>query len=391
MFPRVEDRLHPILICNLNCFVADYSARQKVGGMHLKYHYFKQLPILAPTTYWDHCHWVVGNQETLLDWLLPRVLELTYTAWDMVPFAKDCGWLGPPFRWRDERRFLIRCELDAAYFHLYGIERDDVDYIMETFHIVKRKDIDKDGEYRTKRVILQIYDEMAEAMRTRVPYKTHLDPPPADPRVAHPKLPFGVLAYGSLIGDPGPELKPKIRMRLKTTTPFPVEFGRYSKTRGDAPTLVPHEGGAPVSAEIFILDASVSPEEATDMLWRRERHREGSGETYVRGTSAGSVLVDETADFPIVTTVLYSNFNQAGKVQHPSPEELAEHAIASVQTAKPGEDGISYLKNAIEAGIQTPLTAAYQDEILKRTNTQSLDQAISKLNTEKSNGTGISA
>jgi hypothetical protein len=124
----------------------------------------------------------------LNQWLLPRVLELTYTAWDLQPFAQDCGYKGLPFRWDEERRFLLRCELDAAYFHLYGIARDDVEYIMETFPIVKRKDLAKYGEYRTQCVILDIYDEMAEAIRTGVPYQTHLDPPPADPRVAHAPL-----------------------------------------------------------------------------------------------------------------------------------------------------------------------------------------------------------
>jgi hypothetical protein len=56
---------------------------------------------------------------------------------------------------------------------------------MDTFPIVKRKDEEQFEEYRTKRVILEIYDEMAEAMRTGKPYQTRLDPPPADPRVAH--------------------------------------------------------------------------------------------------------------------------------------------------------------------------------------------------------------
>ncbi len=68
-------------------------------------------------------------------------MELTYTAWDLQPFAHDCGYYGPPFRWDEERRFLLRCELDAAYFHLYGIDRDDVDYIMDTFPIVQRKNV----------------------------------------------------------------------------------------------------------------------------------------------------------------------------------------------------------------------------------------------------------
>jgi hypothetical protein len=65
-------------------------------------------------------------------WIEPRVIELVYTAWDVQPFAIDFGYNCPPFRWNEERRFLLRSELDAAYFHLYGIERDDVDCIMET-------------------------------------------------------------------------------------------------------------------------------------------------------------------------------------------------------------------------------------------------------------------
>ena len=72
----------------------------------------------------------------------------------------------------------MRAELDAAFFHLYGIERDDVDYIMETFPIVKRKDEQRYGSFRTKELILDVYDAMAEAIRTGVPYQTILDPPP---------------------------------------------------------------------------------------------------------------------------------------------------------------------------------------------------------------------
>ena len=101
-------------------------------------------------------------------------------------FAKDSGYDGAPFIWDDQRRFLIRCELDAAIFHLYEIASDDVDFIMETFRIVKNKDIQKHGDYRTKLLILDIYDKMKTAMETGEPYQTLLDPPPADPSVAHP-------------------------------------------------------------------------------------------------------------------------------------------------------------------------------------------------------------
>ncbi len=172
------------LYANLCSFCLDYVARQKIGGVHLTYGYLKQLSILPPTTYANFAPW--RPDETLQDFLLPRVLELTYTAWDLEPFAKDVGYDGPPFRWDPARRFLLRCELDAAFFHLYGLDRSDTAYILDTFPIVRKNDEKAHGEYRTKRVILEIYDAMAEATRTGVPYTTRLDPPPADPRVAHP-------------------------------------------------------------------------------------------------------------------------------------------------------------------------------------------------------------
>ncbi len=172
------------LLANLCSFVLDYAARQKVGGTHLTYGYIKQLPVLPPATYGAPTPW--HRATSLLDFLLPNVLELTYTAWDLEPFAQDVGYDGPPYRWDPARRFLLRAELDAAFFHLYGLSRDDTDYILDTFPIVKKNDVKAHGEYRTKRVILEIYDAMAEATRTGVPYVTRLDPPPADPSVAHP-------------------------------------------------------------------------------------------------------------------------------------------------------------------------------------------------------------
>jgi hypothetical protein len=172
------------LLSNLDCFPLDFCARQKIGGGHLTYFILKQLPIFPPSTYSDSVPW--SPSQVLAEWLLPRVIELTYTAWDLKAFALDCGYDAPPFRYDDQRCFLIRCELDAAFFHLYGINRDNADYIMDTFPIVRRKDEATHGDYRTKRVILELYDSMRTAIDTRRPYTTRLDPPPADPRVAHP-------------------------------------------------------------------------------------------------------------------------------------------------------------------------------------------------------------
>lgn len=167
--------------CLLACWTSlafDYVARQKVGGTSMTYFYLKQLPVLPPAAYLDPTPWDQGVE--LRDWVADRVLELVYTSWDMAPFADDLGYEFEPFVWDEERRALLRAEIDAAYFHLYGIARDDADYILDTFPIVKRKDEQRFGEYRTKRLILEVYDAMAKAAETGDPYRTILDPRPGD-------------------------------------------------------------------------------------------------------------------------------------------------------------------------------------------------------------------
>jgi hypothetical protein len=182
----------PLLVCalyaNLCSFVLDYCARQKLGGTSLKYFTMKQLPVLKPSSYLASPGW---SGLPVRDWLAPRVLELTYTAWDLESFARDVSYNGPPFRWNVERRFLLRCELDAAFFRLYGLSREDVSHVMDTFPIVRKDDEKAHGDYRTKDVILHIYDAMVDATRVGRTYLTRLDPPPADPRLAHPDTRLG--------------------------------------------------------------------------------------------------------------------------------------------------------------------------------------------------------
>jgi hypothetical protein len=172
------------LVAAMSSMVVDYIARQKLGGLHMTVALTRQLPVPVPAELGQPCRWL--GAEALRMWLRDRILELTYTAWDLEAFAGDIGYEGSPFKWDPSRRHSLRAELDAAFFHIYGISRDDAAYILDTFPIVRKNDEKAHGEYRTKRVILEIYDAMAEAIRTCKPYQTRLDPPPADPRVAHP-------------------------------------------------------------------------------------------------------------------------------------------------------------------------------------------------------------
>ncbi|MCP4657567.1 MAG: hypothetical protein GY856_19350, partial [bacterium] len=143
-FPQAEGRV--LLAGCLSSFVVDYAARQKVRGVHLTYHVFKQLPILPPQAFRGPAPW--APDQLLSQWLSRRIVELVYSTSDLRSFARDCGWHGPPFPWDPERRLRLRCELDAAFFHLYGIVRDDVEHIFETFPIVKRRDRALHGDYR---------------------------------------------------------------------------------------------------------------------------------------------------------------------------------------------------------------------------------------------------
>ena len=172
-----------LLGCCLSSFILDYVARQKLGGVNLSYFLVNQFPVPPPRAFEDSAAW--DSARTLSEWIAPRALELTYTATDLRHFASDLGYSGPPFRWDTARRESIRAEIDAAFMLLYGVDRDDAEYVMNSFPIVRRKDEAEHGEFRTKRLILERYDAMSTATAVGAPYDSPLAPGPADPACAH--------------------------------------------------------------------------------------------------------------------------------------------------------------------------------------------------------------
>ena len=172
MFPRVSPVLVAALVAAQSSLIFDFVSRQKIGGIHMNLFVWKQLPVPTPAMLESH-----------LPFITPRVLELVYTAYDMTPLARDLDDEGEPFRWDSGRRAQLRAELDAFFFRRYGIDdRDDVDYILETFQTetggLKHNDINKYGTYRTKELVLAEYDRMAAADMAGIPYKSPLTPPP---------------------------------------------------------------------------------------------------------------------------------------------------------------------------------------------------------------------
>ncbi|MBF0128809.1 MAG: restriction endonuclease [Alphaproteobacteria bacterium] len=152
------------LLANLNAIPFDFVARQKIQGQHLNWYIVEQLPIVPPDRYGV----VRFGPKTAGGIVREAVLELTYTAHDMAPFARDMGYVDgdgkakPPFVWDEERRLHLRAKLDALYFHLYGVTgRDDVRYVYSTFPIVERQETEAHGRYLSRDLCLAYMSALA--------------------------------------------------------------------------------------------------------------------------------------------------------------------------------------------------------------------------------------
>lgn len=329
------------LLANLNSLPYDFTVRRKVGGMNFNFYIVEQLPIFPPDIYNGRALW---DENTLLrEWLASRVLELTYTAWDLEPFARDLGYEGPPFRWDPERRFLLRCELDAAFFHLYGIGRDDADYIMETFPIVKRKDEAAHGEYRTKRVMLEIYDQMASAAETGQPYQTLLDPPPAELDLA--------------VSDPA-----------TVTSLHPREERPYLRPEEAQPASVAAEEKAPYDAGVKEDATNPTPDEPQHLTDTTLELKDSSQRSPKHRAGANEPASDQSSDTPPDATLFPDNEVET-KNTIPSIEEAALALHACVPDGEKVQREKLLLDAARELG-HTKLTTKVRRSLNKALNVE---------------------
>lgn len=152
-----------LLAANGNAIAFDFVARSKLQSTSVNWFIVEQLPIISPTAYARQF-----GPKTAAEIVREAVLELTYTAHDLAPFARDMGHVDdkgevlPPFAWDEDRRLRLRAKLDALYFILYGVfdpaDRaqgcDDVEYIYSTFPIVERQERAAHGRYRSRDLCL---------------------------------------------------------------------------------------------------------------------------------------------------------------------------------------------------------------------------------------------
>ncbi|MGQ9369603.1 Eco57I restriction-modification methylase domain-containing protein [Azospirillum sp. ST 5-10] len=162
---KFSGRFAAVFVGIMSSIALDFAARFKIGGVHLNFFIAQQLPIVPPSEF-------TGDD---LNFICSRVLELTYTSHSLRPWAEDLGHFGPPFGWDEERRALLRADLDAYFARKYGLCRDELRYILdpadvkgedypsETFRGLKTNELRRYGEYRTQRLVLAAFDRLTGA------------------------------------------------------------------------------------------------------------------------------------------------------------------------------------------------------------------------------------
>jgi hypothetical protein len=150
------------LLATWSSLAFDYVARQKVSGSHMNYFAAKQLACPLPASFDLTAPW--HHDATLTTWIRPYVVELSYTSSRVKPFAEEFGDDGRPFHWDPDRRCLLRADLDAGFLHIYGLERDEAEHVLDSFPVIRKYEEGDFGEHRTKRLVLKAYDRMAEAI-----------------------------------------------------------------------------------------------------------------------------------------------------------------------------------------------------------------------------------
>lgn len=181
LFADQTPKLFAALAAVLGSLVADYAIRQK--AMNIKFFVMEQAPALAPEQLSQDVAWLATNP---VEWLIPRTLELCYTNVELEAFAHDLGHEAGPFLWNPDRRPQLQAEIDAAMLHLYGLDRTQAEWILDSFTVLRKYEERDHQEFRTKRLVLATYDAMADAKKRGTAYETPLNPPPADPSLCHP-------------------------------------------------------------------------------------------------------------------------------------------------------------------------------------------------------------
>ena len=172
--PSIPPALRLAWLACANSFAMDFVSRQKISGVTYNFYLMKQMPFPPPSVFLSQCPW--DSRYQLIQWLAPRVLELIFSSNDLQQLAQETGLSKPPFVWNEDRRDALRAELDGAIFHVYGMAREDVEFVLDSFPIVRRKDESKHGCFKRKNMILDTFDRLQQSQQSGISYVSSIAP-----------------------------------------------------------------------------------------------------------------------------------------------------------------------------------------------------------------------
>ena len=149
-----------LLVSYLNSFVVDYVLRQKSSGSNLNFYVLRQLPGIKVDRLKCLRPWTKG--QPVLDWMIRRAARLSYTTESLRAFGEACGILDGPVVYDEGERALLQAELDAAWFLEFGLSRQDCSMVLDSFDVLKRKEMKRFGDYLSKCRVLKCYDDLAD-------------------------------------------------------------------------------------------------------------------------------------------------------------------------------------------------------------------------------------
>ena len=162
VFEELHEWYYMIWLALANSFCMDFIARKKVS-LNMTYSImdtfpFPRLPLGDP----------------VVDKLMPLSMRLSCVGEEMRDYwikLSNYGWVvavplseSPPSYTDPNDRLDALAQIEAVVAReIFGLSREEIEYVLDTFPIVRESDIETYGDYRTKLLILEHYDATTSA------------------------------------------------------------------------------------------------------------------------------------------------------------------------------------------------------------------------------------
>jgi hypothetical protein len=150
----------PLLLAALASIPVDHLVRQKHAGANLNFFKIEQVPLPSPSAYDVPAPWADG--ATIGEWVLSRLAVAHAFDDGLSGFADELAAAGAVMRdgTTATERALARADLDAAHAVLFGLARDELEYVLTTFRALSARERRSHGRFVTAERVLAAFDRL---------------------------------------------------------------------------------------------------------------------------------------------------------------------------------------------------------------------------------------